>query len=308
MRHFVAIIAAALVVALIGCSQVPGPAGLPAIAIPFIRSGSGNGQAPSGPPRGHILFVSNRDGAAEFYVMNADGSGLKRLTNGGGGQSWPSFSPDGRQILYERVVDNHPQIFIMNADGGQIANLSSDKSSDEFPSWSPDGRQIAFASDRDGHVGIYVMNRDGSSVRRLTDDPSNNWLPVWSPDGESIAFVSDRDGSDGNVFLMDASGNNFRQLTTGSSLSAKPSWAPDSQRLIAFTGGGLFTLTRDGNALKPITSDGEDPAWSPDGKWIAFASRRDAGHLQIYLITPDGSSIQRITKSNGEDWEPAWGP
>lgn len=297
-----------LCIALLACSPTSTAPRQQATAAPLLPSGAKSGQAPSLPPGGHIVFVSNRDGAPEIYVMNANGSEPKRLTNGQGDESWPSFSPDGKQILYENTVGGTPHIFVMNADGSQAKNLTPSGASDEFPSWSPDGMHIAFTSDRDGHVGIYAMNNDGSGVRHVMDDPSNDWFPVWSPDGRSIAFISDRDGSSGNIFVMDSNGNQLVQVTTGTSLAAKPSWAPDSQRLAVFTGGGFFAVSRAGGDATPIVSDGEDPAWSPDGNWIAFASRRDAGRLQLYLTAPGTSSVQRITKSSAEDWEPSWGP
>lgn len=239
--------------------------------------------------------------------MNVDGTSPHRLTYSGGENAWPSFSPDGKSILYESNENGRPQILVMNSDGQHPNKLAASQSSDEFPTWSPDGSHIAFTSDRDGHAAIYVMNEDGSGVTRITDHPSNNWFPVWAPDGKTIAFISDRDGTNGNIFLMDPSGNHLEQVTTETSLAAKPTWGPESDRLAVFTQGGFLTLTRDGNDLKRIGSDGEDPAWSPDGKWIAFASRRDTTHLQIYLTRPDGSSVQRITNSSGDDSEPAWG-
>lgn len=296
----------ALSLALIGCAQAPPAAGLPPTAVPFMPLGSTN--APARAPVGHIAFISSRDGPADIYVINADGSGLMRLTHDQGENSWPSFSPDGKQILYENTVGGSAQVLLMNSDGTQARNLTNSKSTEEFPSWSPDGMQILFTSDRDGHVGIYVMNRDGSNVRHIMEDQSNDWFPVWSPDGKSIAFISDRDGSSGNIFLMDPNGNHLKQVTSGSTLAAKPSWAPDSQRLAVFANGGFFATTRSGDESKSIVSDGEDPAWSPDGNWIAFASRRDAGRLQLYLTTTTGAAVQRITTSTAEDWAPSWGP
>jgi Tol biopolymer transport system component len=256
----------------------------------------------------HIAFVTDRDGVADIYVMNIDGTSPHRLTHSEGEDAWPSFSPDGSRIVYQSTLNGRPQIFVMSNDGQHPMNLTASPSSDEFPAWSPDGSRIAFTSDRGGHAGIYIMKSDGSDVIPLTDDPSNNWFPVWAPDGTTIAFISDRDGTNGNIFIMDVAGNHLKQVTTNPKLTAKAAWAPDGQRLAVFTEGGFFSIDRQGNDVKGITTDGEDPAWSPDGKWIAFASRRDTGLLQIYITSPDGSSVKRISNSGGNDWAPAWGP
>jgi tol-pal system beta propeller repeat protein TolB len=292
---------------LLGCSQGLAQGGLIATPVPLLPNLSKPVSKAIASGGGHIVFISNRESQSEIYVMNADGTNSHRLTHGDGEKAWPSFSPDAKSILYQATVNGHAQIFVMDSDGQTPRNLTPSQSSEEFPSWSPDGKHIAFTSDRDGHVGIYVMNADGTGVTHLTDHPSNNWFPVWAPDGSAIAFISDRDGTNGNIFTMDPSGNRLKQVTTQDNLVAKPTWAPDSRHLAAFSQGGVFSFTSDGDAPAPIIGNAEDPAWSQDGKLIAFASRRDGGILQIYVTHPDGSSVQRITNSAGDDSEPAWG-
>jgi Tol biopolymer transport system component len=296
-------------VALIGCSPdtTLGPRSATPISL-FPLVSKPPAAASRGGAAAHIVFVTDRDGVADIYVMDVDGTNPHRLTHSQGEDAWPSYSPDGSKILYQSSLNGRPQIFVMNTDGQHAYDLNAGKSSDEFPTWSPDGSQIAFTSDRGGHAEIYIMKADGSDVRPLTDDPSNNWFPAWAPDGSTLAFVSDRDGTNGNIFLIDAAGGHLKQLTTSPKLVAKPAWSPDGKHLAAFTQGGFFSIDPEGNSALTITNDGEDPAWSPDGKWIAFASRRDTGRLQVYVASPDGSSAKRISNSPGNDWAPAWGP
>ncbi len=133
---------------------------------------------------GKIAFVSDRDGNFEIYVMNADGSGVTRLTNHRGRDVSPAWSPDGRRIAFASKRDGNWEIYVMNADGTGVTRLTDHHRGDRTtPAWSPDGRRIAFASNLDGFWEIYVMNADGSGVTRLTDHTEEDRHPAWSPDG-----------------------------------------------------------------------------------------------------------------------------
>jgi Tol biopolymer transport system component len=112
---------------------------------------------PSGPDYG------NR----EIYVMNADGSGQRRLTHSAAYDAEPAWSPDGRKIAFRSGRDGNREIYVMNADGNGKRNLTRNPARDGSPSWSPDGRRIAFVSNRDGRLEAHVMNADGSGQRSL---------------------------------------------------------------------------------------------------------------------------------------------
>jgi Tol biopolymer transport system component len=134
---------------------------------------------PSPTAAARIAFTSDRDGNGEIYAMNADGSGLTRLTNSPAFDSSPTWSPDGSRIAFGSGFE----IYVMNADGSGLANLTNDPAEEGHLgfAWSPDGSRIVFSSNRDGVVDVYVMNADGSGLTRLTDEPADDGPPAWSP-------------------------------------------------------------------------------------------------------------------------------
>lgn len=175
----------------------------------------------AGSPR--IAFASNRDGNVQIYLMNADGSGQVRLTNGGANDDAPRWSPGGAKILFQSDRDDPANgtndVYVMNADGTGQTRLTfgAEGVTDEQPVWSRDGSRIAFVSTRDGDKEVYVMNADGTNQTRLTNDPGNDDAPYWSPDGSKLVFRSDRlrDCCDptSQVWVMNADGAGLANLS-----------------------------------------------------------------------------------------------
>ena len=120
--------------------------------------------ASRGPTPGPPRYSSQSD----IYVMNADGSGTRKLTHNALQNAEPAWSPDGRKIAFRSTRNGNRDIYVMNADGSGKRNLTRNAAWDSRPSWSPDGRKIAFVSNRDGRLEAYVMNADGSGQRNLT--------------------------------------------------------------------------------------------------------------------------------------------
>src|SRR5450432_2437464 len=115
---------------------------------------------PMGGGHGQIAFQAIRDGYWEIDLINADGTNLRRLTNGLSGDEQPAWSPDGNRITFTKTVDDgQTEIYMMNADGSNPHRLINDTASDYEAKWSPDGKQIVFASslDNDFNYQIYLI-------------------------------------------------------------------------------------------------------------------------------------------------------
>ncbi len=270
--------------------------------IAFVRHGDGNG-----------------NGNDAVYVMNAYGRGQKMLARRGNSPAW---SPDGRKIAFTCCARG---IFVMNADGSEPERLTRRrKSAGRYASlaWSPDGRKLAFLGERDCGdfcFDLYVMNADGSGERSLTQRLLGGVRPVigvvsdpgWSPDGRKIAFVSH-----GDVFVANANaeGSGLRRLTRNPASDSAPAWSPDGRK-IAFVSDrdgtyDVYVMNADGSgqlALAARTVGGrgayvgevaapdDAPAWSSDGRKIAFVSDRD-GSYEVYVMNADGSGQRRLTQ------------
>ena len=264
------------------------------------------GSGPAWSPDGRKL-VFTADGkflpsgverGSEVLVVNADGSGRRKLTRNRARDFRASFSPDGRKITFVTDRSGGIETWVMNPDGSGQARLTRS----DGGAWSPDGRRFAFQ--RDGSV--FVVNADGSGERRLTRIPRKGTKRVfsygtsWSPDGRYVDFASGNLMPPGGVFFdayvvrADGSGR-WRLPFSG------PGWSPDGRKILLVRQQGnpseIFAVNPDGSGLRNLTRnpthDGS-PAWSPDGRTIAFVSRRD-GNYGIYLMNPDGSGQRRLT-------------
>jgi len=251
------------------------------------------------------------------------------------GDYHPAWSPDGRQIAYTSVRGGEQTIRIVNVDeAGQDEGDDSTYITDGAdPTWSPNGSQIAFQHEGD----LYRIDADGSNRTRLTRDSGWNQAPAWSPDGQNIAFVSGRDheGSEdvyevhnSEVYIMDTDGRDSSRLTVSQTKNRTPAWSPDGQWIAYYSSDGpneavihvlnLADAQADPENSSVSLTDGaaydQEPVWSPDGQWIAFASNRqgpadgNVNHGAIYVMASDGSEVRRITTSDLWASQPAWSP
>lgn len=268
----------------------------------------------SGDPR-EIVFTSYRDGYAEIYGMDADGSSPINLTNSPTLDAGAAWSPTGDRIAFQsRREAGTGDVWLMEANGANPINLTADADSFQLhPTWSPDGTRIAFMN-RTPFDRIYVMDSDGTNRAHLAGIAgSDAAFPAWSPDGTRIAFSSTRDG-DPEIYVMDADGTNQQRLTNNSASDLSPKWAPDGSKIAWITlrdgNSEVYVMDPNGDNKVNLTDNAASDrmgTWSPDGIFIVFDSNR-TGDSEIYVMGFDGSNPTQITDSPGEDNSPAWRP
>ncbi|MGC1120749.1 MAG: hypothetical protein WBA22_06610 [Candidatus Methanofastidiosia archaeon] len=267
------------------------------------ESGPHNDGEPSWSPDGEkILFVSDREGNFDIYVMNADGSSPQNLTRNSAWDSEPAWSPDGAKIVFASDRDGNHEIYSMNRDGTAVKRLTHNALYDSRPAWSPDGTEIAFISFGE-YADLFVMNADGTGLINLTQDLNYDSYLAWSPDGKRIAFVSEREGIS-HILVMNMIDHTVVSLTEAFD-SSYPAWSPDGERIAyasqnAAPGEATWDIcimdAQGENALQLTDDPGNDidPAWSPDGEKILFVSDR-RGVNTIFVMNADGTNQTRLT-------------
>jgi TolB protein len=191
-----------------------------------LTNGRGNSYVARYSPDGRqIAFWSNRDGNPEIYVMNADGTNVRRITNHPANDSTPTWSPSGAQIAFtsDRAGGARPQIYMMNADGTGVQRLTNDESWADRPSWSPTTNEIAFTASNGPGYDIKILNLSTRQTRQITHGEGSNESPAFSPSGRHIAFMSTRAGRF-QIFTVGIDGNGVRQVTRDGN-NQFPAWS-----------------------------------------------------------------------------------
>jgi len=259
--------------------------------------------------------VTNRD-VQEIYIADYDGANPRRVTSTTTLNITPVWSPDSQAIAYTSyrpagqfgTFQDIVVSYITTGTRETPANGSPQRQN-YLPIYSPDGTRLAFTSNRDGNPEIYVMNRDGSNLRRMTNNPAIDVTPTWSPTGNQLAWVSDRTGLP-HIYVMNVDGTGQRQLI--SEICDRPTWSSGQFNEIAYAarnGPGydikLYSFsTGEAKRLTDGIGSNESPAFSPNGRHIAFTSTRN-GKSQVFTIDRDGNNLKQITRE-GNNKFPNW--
>ncbi len=263
-----------------------------------------------------IAFTRRAEGGfLRIWVATlAAGDQTRRVTGPDDGlfdHQRPAWSPDGRTLCYYDMRD----LWLVPADGGKAHPLIKDDPDDRQPVWSGDGRSIYFSSRREGTQALWRISEAGGQPIRVTDGTGSEQSPSLSRDGRRLAFVSRVQS--GRIALAD--------LRTGKTLNVQeggyaclPAIAPDRSALVFVSivagEGRLRSLplrdnapAGDAAALTDQPGDIASPAFSPDGRWVAYY-RAVEGRREIWIVSAGGGPPVDFSDHPGQDLQPVWSP
>lgn len=264
-----------------------------------------------------LIFQSKRDGRGcdQIYMMNADGSNTKMVSNGEGRTTCSFFMKGNKKILYASTFQGAKEcppnpdfskgyvwaiyptydIYTANADGTKIKPLAAAKGYDAEATVSPDGKKIIFTSTRDGDLDLYSMDANGKNVKRLTTELGYDGGAFFSPDGKQIVYRSYHPKTEAEIAR-------YKQRL--------------SEDLIEPNNFEIWTMNADGTNKRQITKLGAAsfaPYFTPDGKRIIFCTNYFAAdqrkrNFDLALINTDGTGLERVTYEETFDGFPMFSP
>jgi Tol biopolymer transport system component len=278
---------------------------------------------PAWSPDGRTI-VFQRAASGLWTIPSLGGSPQQIKTTAGGARS-PALSPDGRWL----ACIWQGRVTVMASDGSSVRQVTKGPQ-DQAPSWSPDGGQLFFLSAKSGELQIWSVPVEGVEPARLTDERDlSGYAPQWMPGRNVLVFVAGgkihtldiKTGTRGSIPFsarMRMERQDYRRRPPelpkpGQRLAVHgicdPAPSPDGRK-IAFSALGDLWLRDENGTVEQLTSGPEndvEPAWSPDGLQLVFASNR-SGDYQVWTLALAGRVKRQVTAVAGHAARPVWQP
>ncbi len=252
-----------------------------------------------------ILFESNRTGKTQLWIISADGTGERQLTNRDGDLT-AQWAPDGKSIYYSVMIRDTSFLYELWPDSSREHLIGAFPG--RGPQMSPARTRVVYDVGPWTASHLVLTDGQGRSPRQVTDDSVAVWRGVWSPNGRRLAYtVSKKSGM--SIWVMDETGSHPRQvthLTPEEGRAQMPAWHPDSHQL-AFQANANSPKGKSTLWLVDLQTTGareiiphiaafldETPSWFSDGRRLAFQSNR-SGRMEIWAVNADGSELRQVT-------------
>lgn len=277
------------------------------------------GRAPAWSPDGRsIAYVADGAAGSSVVLAAADGTGARSIHDGADAATTLAWSPDGAHL----AVSTPRSLAIVPVAGGAARVVATGGG---HVSWSPDGTRIAFESRVALPFGVWspreisVLAVAGGAPVLLTVPPYpyEDSSPSWSPGGRELAFVRGMWTKHGfhahELRIVSAGGGDSRAVANVRQAVSQPIWIGPSSLLLSQIWlhypyrRGLFGVEPDGTGRTPLVRNGSEPAFSPDGRSIAFVHSVE-GQEGLLVMQADGRVVRRLTYSGGNDRSPSWSP
>lgn len=247
-----------------------------------------------------IVFVSDRGGNNEVYVMDFTGGDLSQIAATGDDNIEAMVSPNGEQIVFVSDRDGNYEIYVMSLDGSNVVRLTNNAFSDRQPCWSPNSTKIVWAQFDGTDWQLWQMNSDGTGVIQLTNTGGENSMPSWGH-GNLIYFASNR-GGNLEIWRIDAGAleSNPTRMTSTGGWNGFPAASPNNQLIawvsdqsdpgVAFE---IWYMNIDGTDPEQLTDTGalnQSLKWTSNSKALVFSRDTGGGNFDIWRTEVVGAT------------------
>ncbi len=260
--------------------------------------------------------VTNGKSRYSLNVADADGYNPIPILHSPSPLMSPSWSPDGKRLAYVSFERRRSEIYIHDLATRKRDRVASSQGLNSAPAWSPDGQRLALVLSKDGNPEIYILNIKNNSLQRVTNNPAIDTEPGWMPDGTRLVFTSDRGGKPQIYQVsLNANGNGGKpqRLTFEGDYNAHGVVSPDGRSLVMVHGQGnryrIAVQDLSSKDLRILTDTrlDESPSFAPNGAIIIYSTEVNNRGV-LAMVSLDGAVRQRLTQTEGDAREPAWGP
>jgi serine/threonine protein kinase/Tol biopolymer transport system component len=314
-------------------TETPGPVPTPSVTpYPQFTSTLTSIPVPTlfGGGTGEIAYASDISGSMQIWLVKGDGSSKRTISNVLDGACQPNWSPDGKKILFitpcSEKLTYYPgtRIYILDLETSVNEEIPLPEGSRGIfdPAMSPDGTKVAFSSMEGDLSQIFVYDIKVKTFRRISDSHLNDRQPAWSPDSKYLVFV--RQFQFSQIWWVNLDTNEITQFSPNSAFNAiLPAWDPDGVSVVysqvqTGTNPNLIRIMVSGREMgqeelvTPAFPNSSIPVaeanFSPDRNWLAFEGWGDGVNHDIYIMTPLGNQLTRLTTETSYEFGPVWRP
>ena len=260
-----------------------------------------------------IAVVGTRSGKKELYICDADGGGLRQITQDRSIVVGPNWGPNSDSIVFTSFQRGFPDVHKIDLRRKKRTSLAHYPGVNTGAAISPNGKEMALVLSKDGNPELYIKNLSNKKLQRLTATRrATEASPSWSPDGQHLVYVSDQSGTP-QLYVISRAGGRPKRLSSRGSENVAPDWGPNGLVACASRSGGRYMIAviqpsgGQTTYLQSDYADYEDPSWAPDGRHIV-ATRTSNYQSDLYLLDTVSDPPVALIQGGGNWLSPDWSP
>ncbi len=265
-----------------------------------------------------VAMVSVDDSGEEpeyrLQVADYDGYNPRTILTSPAPIMSPALAPDGERVAYVSFERRRAAVFVQEIRTGERQQVSARPGINGAPAWSPDGDRLAVTLNHEGDPDIYILDLAGGGLQRITRSGAIDTSPAWMPNGEELIFTSDRSGGPQLYRIPLGRSQRAQRVTFEGRYNADPDVSPNGERVtyVHRVQNGDFriaVLDLETDQMRVVTEGqlDESPSFAPNGQMVLFGTENQ-GRGVLGLVSADGEAVARLSQTEGDVREPAWGP